>query len=836
MNLILPISKQLTTGNEFKKKYIEDNNEDTNMELKSVFKGRVSYLFSMKSDMKKDYIGDKNIGNLKHFRVTQDIMDVFQGTHYTDALRSDRSTLKIIDAENKAIEEIDNIDSGGIYKNSSQAILFVYPNGKYGIEGENTNFDAKKNKFLPTFMGHFRNKNNIEKIQQLKKYSSKYASTINSIINDSHDKSCFVYCKLVHGSGALLFSKILQQIFGFSMATGNEKTPANRYAIITGDNTSNIYTRNIIDRFNLPDNKNGEIIKVLIGSTVISEGFSLKNVQEIHILTPHWNYSDTSQAIYRGIRLGSHKDLIKDNITPIIRIYQHVSVHTDTETMSLDLHKYEISEQKDISIKKMERLLKESSFDCFLNYERNRIGNENGEIGCNVLEGCRGSRECDYMDCVFRCDSMPIDEKLDLSTYHLYYNQDNINILIQKILELFKLNFSNNFSTINTMFSSVYSSFDILSALKKITNENIQLQNKYGYSSYLKEQNNIYFLIDNLSDTENYFNQYYCKYPFTKQYNSNFINIYNNILIQSLPDIILKIFNNINSVNDLRIFLDFIPIGIQEIIYENCLISKARNIKKNNISRDIILHYFSKFYKKNNNNTISTLLLKKYDILRCIKDIEIHSNKKWNICSKDILENEVTNNTKDNLEKNPYKIYGILAEDKFSIKDILLEEKKNEKNKKTVKDNKKIKYTGSVCSTWKKEDLYDILVNRLKVHHIYTDSTSIVDRCNNKTLPENIKDIYEDEEYNIDIRKLFINKPIEQFTNKKSTKLFNNLFKNTQTDIDKRTRIYTKLDEKNKDKELFIRMIYWNNKSISFMCEQIKNWFKNNDLCYDGSI
>jgi hypothetical protein len=507
--------------------------------------------------------------------------------------------------------------------------------------------------------------------------------------------------------------------------------------------------------------------------------------------------------------------------------------------MSLDLHKYEISEQKDINIKKMERLLKESSFDCFLNYERNRIGNEHGEIGCTILEGCRGSRECDYMDCEFRCDSMPIDETLDVSTYHLYYNQDNINILIQKILELFKVNFSNNFSTINTTFNSTYSSFDILSALKKITNENIELQNKYGYSSYLKEQNNIYFLIDNLSDTENYFNQYYCKYPFTKQYNSNFINIYNNILIQSLPNIILKIFNNINSVNDLRIFLDFIPIGIQEIIYENCLISKARNIKKNNISRDIILHYFSKFYKKNNNNTISTLLLKKYDILRCIEDIEIHSNKKWNICSKDVLENEVTNNTKDTLEKNPYKIYGILAEDKFSIKDILLEEEKKEKNKikgKTVKDNKKIKYTGSVCSTWKKEDLYDILVNRLKVHHIYTDSISLVDRCNNKTLPENIKDIYEDEEYNIDIRKLFINKPIEQFTNKKSTKLFNNLFKNMQTDIDKRTKIYTKLDEKNKDKELFIRMIYWNNKSISFMCEQLKNWFKNNDLCYDGSI
>ena len=41
-------------------------------------------------------------------------------------------------------------------------------------------------------------------------------------------------------------------------------------------------------------------------------------------MTPHWNYSEISQAIARGIRAGSHKYLLERDETVEMDIYQFV--------------------------------------------------------------------------------------------------------------------------------------------------------------------------------------------------------------------------------------------------------------------------------------------------------------------------------------------------------------------------------------------------------------------------------------------------------------------------------------------------------------------------------
>ena len=62
----------------------------------------------------------------------------------------------------------------------------------------------------------------------------------------------------------------------------------------------------LLKLFNKPNNIYGEYIQVILGSRVISEGFSISHIQKVHIATGHWNYSETDQAIARSFREFSH--------------------------------------------------------------------------------------------------------------------------------------------------------------------------------------------------------------------------------------------------------------------------------------------------------------------------------------------------------------------------------------------------------------------------------------------------------------------------------------------------------------------------------------------------
>ena len=60
---------------------------------------------------------------------------------------------------------------------------------------------------------------------------------------------------------------------------------------------------------------------------------------------------------------------------------------------------------------------------------------------------------------------------------------------------------------INTFFEyfSDFTKFEIINALRNIINDSIVIFNKYGFPSYLRESNNIYFLVSGLSIKSDYF-------------------------------------------------------------------------------------------------------------------------------------------------------------------------------------------------------------------------------------------------------------------------------------------------------------------------------------------
>ena len=701
MNLILPKDEQMKSGDEFVKDFfIEKDNLFTVKpsyinELKKVFKGRVSYLKAMQSSVKKNFSGDKQ-GTLEHLLVEEDEMSEFQTTHYNLAYEED--------GKNK-----------GVWSNSRQASLFIFPNGKWGKDGFSDYIETKEKSRLKkdepkkksVFSMSSKLREAIKKtetdtsemmLERLSMFSSKYAESIKTILQAQKDnKSVFVYNEFVTGSGVILFGLILE-LFGFvkafgSEAEGNEKP---RYASLTSETSTDRQISLISERFNKPDNMYGKIINVIIGSRKVSEGFTFRNVQIIDIHTPWFNYSETSQVIARGYRLGSHRDLIDTGVNPQLIIYQRVSIPANEEKRSIDLDMYKISENKDISIKGVERIMKESAWDCALTYRR------------NLITGQDNSRECDYTNCYYVCDGCegtPEDiTEFDYSSFNLKYNDSNIQLVIDKITILFRTNIRLELTEIIEQFPNVLNS-DVITALRIIINESKKIINKYGFPSYLKEYKNIFFLVDSLSSSET---DSYTEHPHLKK-PINFNYILEMAYNESLPKIIYTSLEA-NTTEDIRKLMNRLPVEIQEYFLESSIKSEfldRANLQTFNSTqkkiRQLILTYFEKNYLNIDGVWISWLL---EDTFRCFNE----ETTEWNDCDPEHVQKvELINEEKQKqIQTNIYNFYGLYnkTNSSFCLRDT------SNSNDPDLKGHQQT--SGRVCVTMKKEDLINLAINIFK--------------------------------------------------------------------------------------------------------------------------
>lgn len=80
------------------------------------------------------------------------------------------------------------------------------------------------------------------------------------------------------------------------------------FAILIGD-TEQSLRDTILTTYKHPDNKYGKNIRVLLVSSVAAEGFSLRNVREMHLLEPYWQDIRLQQVMGRAARICSHYDL-----------------------------------------------------------------------------------------------------------------------------------------------------------------------------------------------------------------------------------------------------------------------------------------------------------------------------------------------------------------------------------------------------------------------------------------------------------------------------------------------------------------------------------------------
>lgn len=120
------------------------------------------------------------------------------------------------------------------------------------------------------------------------------------------------------------------------------------YSIIDGS-TSQAEQNLIMNTFNNIANSGGEIINVLIGSSVLEEAITLFRVRELHIMCPFWNSTHAEQSIGRVNRYGSHVGLSKKDRN--INIYLHAAYgEKEDEEHSQDIKMWNISSSKKVEI------------------------------------------------------------------------------------------------------------------------------------------------------------------------------------------------------------------------------------------------------------------------------------------------------------------------------------------------------------------------------------------------------------------------------------------------------------------------------------------------------
>lgn len=139
------------------------------------------------------------------------------------------------------------------------------------------------------------------------------------------------------------------------------------YVILSGDQQLSPNNDGEIRVLKSPSNKYGGNIKIVLATSVATEGIDLKCVRELHILEPWFHMNKIEQIIGRAVRTCSHMLLKPEeqNVT----IYKHGSFVLNSKKEEIDFRLYRNSYIKQLKISDVENIMRNVSIDCnFNNY------------------------------------------------------------------------------------------------------------------------------------------------------------------------------------------------------------------------------------------------------------------------------------------------------------------------------------------------------------------------------------------------------------------------------------------------------------------------------------
>lgn len=496
LNLILPKPNQIPFNTNFKTITLD--------KLKPYLNGLISYVRELDTGVTIEYKGNRL---KKSYKIGNKTIESEMVVYATEMRKLQKDTYKIAKYNPKKLNPIAE-RSEAFSDIERQASNFVFPDGSTGSKGYNNKKYIINENSTPYFHNYLKNPDN------LKQSSFKFYSVVK--LCKDNPGNCWCYTHLKVGSGGVLlglcfeangFEKFnaVKSIFGSEVESGlgpvcSENYTGDRvikikkglrYAVLTSTMTST-ESDNLLEAFNSYENRYGEYIKVIIGTPVTRDGINLSNVLQIHTIAPGWNQASTYQAESRAIRSTSHVDLLSeererlkklgknpDDARVDIKIYRHASVIKDIVTV--DLQMYQLSEEKDIEIKRILRMMKQSATDCQIHYNRNV---RSGDVDY--------SSKCDYDICHYKCID-PDPEYTDYTSYDVLYSNNIVNDIKMNIIELYKTYFSLSYQDIYSLLESYKIKF-INIAIRDIIENKISITDRYGNVGYMREDMGFLFL------------------------------------------------------------------------------------------------------------------------------------------------------------------------------------------------------------------------------------------------------------------------------------------------------------------------------------------------------
>ena len=472
-----------------------------------------------------NYISQKYSDNIKHLVFYRNFMSNWQYGCYCNYLDNNPDAGNF--SGNTSTRQYSNIVLPQLNREGGLIQDQIVPNNNF-----NNLFPKKKGKY--TINDALINSDGISILNKTRigKYSKKLENILNIIENSKG--IVFIYSKFIE-FGALITALALEEN-GFSKFNCNSKGETSRktlltnstykakrkfsYILLTGqpDLTGNKTTLNKLKDFsNSIQNKNGDIIKVIIGTEVVEQGISFFNVRQIHMLDPWWNINSYNQVIGRGVRRLSHKNLPKEerNVT----IYLHLGVKSHTlsgggkknklkklkkikkinkkETL-IDEYLYSRGLSKYNEILKVQRIMKQFAFDCNLNKKANiftglgfneiiRLTDARNNNRFISNKDWDGSITCDFGVCNYTCSPDINIEGLDTNqdTYNLNLIKEDIMIAKQIIKDFFK-------KTIGTEFNQLRIRVKPLLDIKDKSSENIDNIISLSLHTIIKNKEPVY--------------------------------------------------------------------------------------------------------------------------------------------------------------------------------------------------------------------------------------------------------------------------------------------------------------------------------------------------------
>lgn len=759
LNMVIPVKNKLPVGEDFKKQFLEPIKtvsvlgdatlvmyklkEEKLEEFMDKIQGYVSYLKkSVPTNIKIQYMTSDGFPQtgLEQFKVYANIMKEPQNAIYIDDF--------VQDLENTTGGEEGDEDEGEggqktaskrisslAYSKSRQSSLMVFPDKVTSnyitpvLEKTTVKGEVRQGKLLKT-IGWTKAMRALfprslgldEKLEKLSQYSCIYSKIVREIVLNPSEL-VYIYSFLKAGSGIYVLASFLVEYFSFEIVrkVSDVKTKARdkrRLLILNHDFMSDADLREMVDFFNQDENAMADYIQVVMGTKQTKEGITLKNIRQIHVVQPEWNYADISQAVARGVRVNSHRALLEKLESIHVAIYQHVSIpvvdSVPDADYSIDIDQYRRSEIKDMNIKMVERHLITSSWDCYLNKDRNT-----GTIP--------NSRECEYQKCDYTCRGVPdgFEPQTNYDMYNMYYSNIARTLVSDKIKSLFASQDQILWRDLQDQLVLSDENQDMVrQVLEEMTMNVTPVPNRRRDTTYLKATRTygLSGVQGGIMDTYVLVPEFDQYTPYDAYYNirpvfaipSSFETIHRNFCQTRFPatvNAVMQLFYASEENRDrCRALILQSQTSLQEMLIENILVMKIGQGREEAFFDFVLEHYMNQDrLQKIGDVYVSTLLPDKRRELDTTKQ-----PLQWKSVEVNVLPETTAEEDNEFIRKfiteNPYKYYGIneVSADKttFKIRDVRDQELVFGSNKAKVPK-------GEVCAmsfSRKKSGLVDILL------------------------------------------------------------------------------------------------------------------------------